>query len=266
MKLPKFDIIDGGYLTYVFGLTAWGQASWPPSYAQGPLIMMDGPEKTIREIQFPPYKSARRAKRAADPNYKKAHERVSLFRKAIEEDPRIRIIRVPGLEADDLVILGAWATKKKSLVLGIDKDLLQASPYLKMYDHHGEQITRKRFQARLAKALQGKKLRGKHIPMILSILGDKSDSVPRLLDKRELWLLWRLLWEKSQPDWHTAYKKFGADLLLNLYTVILPHPSCFDLNKASVFDLVSNGNWNPKTLMPKLLPVYKEMVKSWSIV
>lgn len=263
-KLPNFQLVDGGYITWVYGQTQWGQMAWPPPFLKDTIIMMDSKEKTIREEQSPGYKGERKEKRKGDPYLYESWKRVATFRETIKDDPRVDLVNVPGLEADDLLVLAAWKAKKKPNLLGVDKDLLQAGRYIRMYDYHGERITRTRFQRRLAKTLQSRKLLSSHIPMVLAILGDKSDSVPRLLPPRELWLLWRMLWDDVYPDWDAAYKEFGRSLLHNLSLIILPHPSCMGLNPKDTFEIVRNREWGPK-LLSQLRPYLVKEMKTWEL-
>ncbi len=262
-ELPTFHIVDGGYITHVFGMTGWGQANWPPLFLRDSIVMMDSKEKTIREEQYPKYKGERRKRRKDNPYLHETWKRVRSFREIIHDDPRLTLSQVPGLEADDLVVLAAWKFKSCN-VLGIDKDLLQASRYMRMYNYHGERITRASFQHRLAKTLQSNPLYSRHIPMVLSILGDKSDSVPRLLAPRDLGTLWRMLWDSGTPDWDAAYNKWGKLLLRNLSLVLLPHPSVFNLKRKEMFDIVRAGEWRPK-LLSQLVPYIREEVDKWTL-
>lgn len=266
MTVPRFNIVDGGYLTYVYS-RMWAQVAWPPDYIRDALVMMDD-FKTIRERIDPSYKSARREKRANNPNLYRDHQRVTRFRETVRDDPRMTFVKVNGLEADDLVVLGNWVwrqqLRRKPKVLGVDKDLLQTRG-IKLYDHKGQRIKLQRFQKSLPKTLQSNSLIASQIPLVLSILGDKSDSIPRLLPSRDLGWLWRVLWDKNTTGWKEANRRFNRAFRQNLYATILPHPTCFGLSEMETFNLVAANNWKPKILLPQLLPALQEEVESWPI-
>ncbi|MEK0324230.1 MAG: hypothetical protein QQN63_00870 [Nitrosopumilus sp.] len=265
--MKKIHIVDGGYLTYLYGVSGWASEHWPPTFIRDALFMMDDKDN-VRYDLMPDYKGERKARRAANPDQRRSHDKVESFREIIRGDPRINVVQVSGLEADDLVVLAAWAFRRrkdiKARVLGVDKDLLQGARHLYLYDHNGKRKRISNFQRRLGKTLQSPQIKAAHIPMVLAILGDKSDSIPRLLPPRQLGTLWRLLFDNDgKPDWTAAYRMFGEAFLLNLYTCILPHPSIFGFNPLESFRTLSKGSWSPALLNDISSPSLRKEVRSW---
>lgn len=264
VSLPEFHIVDGGYLSWVFG-QKWAQTAWPPDYIRSAVTMMDRREPTFREERDPSYKQNRRDKRKKDAFLAKETSRIHIFRETMEEDPRVLTISYPGLEADDLVVLGAWLMARragvKANILGQDKDLLQAGKSLRLYNHRGERVTLGRFQSRLPKALQTSPFKFRHVPLCLAIMGDKSDNIPRLVPPRQLWTARDILFETGYEG---ARKEFKDKFLHNLHQVILPDPECFGFSPGKVYELVRENLWGP-SLLKELRPWIKKEVKSWPI-
>jgi len=90
-------VIDGGYLTWVYGSQVWGFNSWNTARLNyvDDIWCMDSPN-LIREQEFPTYKEHRREKAAEDPEMAERKERVREFRDVIYSDPSIRTLEIPG--------------------------------------------------------------------------------------------------------------------------------------------------------------------------
>ena len=87
----------------------------------------------------------------------------------------------------------------------------------------------------------------KDILYTLVLMGDKSDSIPRLVPPYELEAFVGCITD-SDP-WMAAVNRFGwDDVTRNLYLAVLPGPWCFDIegefpSPGEVFELVREGFW-----------------------
>lgn len=218
-----FDyIIDGGYLTYVFGIrqgNGWG--GWVEHRFDryfNSLVMMES-DTCLRTDFHPEYKSRRKAKRKADPVVQDKHDRVTAFREMITEDPVVDTVSYPGAEADDLVAL-AFMGGVAERVIAVDKDLLQVPGMkTKMFTCHLEPVTRKH---RLPKYAMKPYEPWEHL-LTQVLFGDKSDSIPRLLSSvgaraREQYLR---IFTHPDPLAH-GYKIYGDAFLRNLKLLLIP--------------------------------------------
>lgn len=255
------DIIDGGYITYIYSANPFAVSSFPPQSCRGPLIMLDSIGPTFRVQRDATYKAHRKDRKFADQKAFITTTRVRELRERIRDDPRVRTARVEGLEADDLLALAAWRFKSVS-AMAVDKDLLQIEG-IRLFDVRGEEITIPRFQKRLPKSLQKTPLQAEHIPLILALLGDKSDNVPKIVQRGDLWRVWSIVWGNDDP-WKEAYNHYGQRFLKNLYCVILPDPSLFKLSPKEVWRRCQAGEWD-RRMLKELSPEMKKEVKSWSL-
>lgn len=213
--------IDGGYLTWAYG--GLGSKSWPSvrhlySKRSNALICMDSPRSARKEF-YPLYKSHRKERRA---ERSEIFEKVKHFQEYIREDPSLWKFESDGLEADDLVaILGL-----KIPIIGGDKDLLQV-PGIQLTRITGEVLTPRTFLSKQSKTIQlVAKNNHKEILLLLALLGDKSDDIPRLIPPKGLNVMAMLL-QHPEP-WKLAHELYGEKLLTNLYLAILPGPWCYD--------------------------------------
>lgn len=251
----RADVADGGYLSWLYGSASFRHAAWPPRFTgRKPLVFMDSRSELFRKQRSPHYKEGREIKRENDPQWKDRTAMVLHFREIVEElDGRFKFVRIEGLEADDLVALAAWAkSKRKPLrVMGIDKDFLQLHPYLTLRDKDNARVTFARFQDKLPKALHYPRItKGWQILITLALLGDKSDSIPRILALRQVGLafLAALYGYDRERAFQEAYAVYKEKFLVNLYDVILPDPMFFGLSPEETFVLAKNGDWNPGLL------------------
>lgn len=266
------EVADGGYLSWLYGSSTLRHQAWPPKFiGRKPVIMMDSIEPLFRKIRRPTYKEGREIKRDGDSDTADRTQMVREFRNLIvEEDGRFRFIRLPGLEADDLVALACWwyaRPQSPVKVMGVDKDFLQLESNIDLKDKDNVQIDYSRFLARLPLALQGEFHSGWQVLLTLCSMGDKSDSIPRLLPPRNLGLpyLNEWLYNSSRNEaFVAAYQMMGEPFLDNLYDVILPDPELFGFTRQDVFALVVYGKWNAN-LLQRLPEVYRKEVRSWRI-
>lgn len=260
----QFDLVDGGYLTWLYGSKPFARGNWPPQSVRGAILALDCLEKTFRAQRDESYKANRLIKRVDNPDAYATWQRIRELRRDVVEDPRLNCIRIPGLEADDLIALVAWKFfKQKPLeLLAQDKDLLQIRG-LKITDNQGNAVDLPRFSARLPKAITRRPLDRMKIPLILALLGDKSDNIPRLVDRGDLWILNRILsHDKTQTRFEDAYDEYGSKFLKNLYAVVLPDPSIFGYNEGDVLELLSNKKWG-YPLLADLKPEYHQYMNDW---
>lgn len=227
------QLVDGGYLTWAYG--GMGSKSWPSvrhlySKKSGSLICMDSQVSARKEF-YPLYKSHRKERRL---EREAIFEKVKHFQAYVREDPSLWKFEVLGLEADDLVgVLGGSIP-----VIGGDKDLLQI-PGINLSRITGEVLTCASFMGKQAKTLMAV---AQNTPMeillVLSLLGDKSDDIPRLIPAGGLNTLAMILRDKN--PWRVARSLYGDDLLRNLYLAILPGPWCYDPTPSpeELFDLL----------------------------
>lgn len=225
--------IDGGYLSWAYG--GMGSKSWPSvrhlySKKSRALICMDSSVSARKEF-YPLYKSHRKARRDDRPQI---FEKVKTFQEYLREDPSMWKFEAEGLEADDLVaILG-----KTIPIIGGDKDLLQV-PGISLSRITGEVLSPLNFIKRQSQTIQ-RSARGtpQEILLLLSLLGDSSDDIPRLVSRGGLNTVALILTETN--PWLLAYELYGQALLTNLYLAILPGPWCYDPvpSPKELFDLL----------------------------
>lgn len=223
-------ITDAGYLSWVFGSSHYGYNSWIINKNKylaknGNLMVMDA-RPDFRKNVYPAYKQHRRDKLKVDPKQRERVASVRVFRDdVLVADPTIRTIKIDGLEADDLIAMTAdlGYTEK---VVGVDKDLLQIHD-IQMMDHYGTPVDLYSFKKRKAKAIRGLITEPWHILFTLSLLGDKSDNVPRPLPSRRYDLVTGLY--KSETPFQSAAELFqDNEYLLSLWLVLLPDPHVYN--------------------------------------
>lgn len=259
----QYDIVDGGYLTWLYGSRPFARASWPPQSVRGAFLALDCLDDTFRLQRNPEYKANRKDKRFEDPNLYQQWQRIKQFRRDVIEDPRLTCIRIPGLEADDVIALLAWKFSRRTTLqlLAQDKDLLQIRG-VQITDNQGNPVNLARFANRLPKAITREPLKRDQIPLILALMGDKSDNIPRLVGRGDLYIPAQLLRMNRNQAYQGAYEQYGVAFLKNLYDVVLPDPYIFDMNPIMAFEQLKSGGWNHELLA--LLPVeYQEEMSSW---
>ena len=259
--LEHVQVVDGGYLAWKYGSSIERMYSWPPPWLLGATIMMDSRESNRRD-RFPAYKSARISRREIDDYAKRIHRMVAEFQAMIKKDERFNFVEVPGAEADDLVALAAWGygADEPVRVLGKDKDLLQLGSYFTLLDGSGVEVTLENYYDTLPKTLQkAGSLEAWQIPLILAILGDKSDSIPRLCPPGIPGLTWmrELIWGGN--PW--SYLRQTPEAAQNFYNVILPDPHMLGLGIEETVELAAAGKWNHK-LLPKRVVKW---MKKWNL-
>lgn len=259
----KLSLVDGGYLSWVYGTSEERIAHWPQnkglySKQQGKVIIIDGPVNS-RTNYDPNYKSRRADKRANDPDWMIRTKNVIYFREnIIKTDPHLQCEGIHDLEADDLIALLGWNIPGL-LVHGVDKDLLQI-PEVQLQRLDGVRLTIQDFASKIQKTLANLITTPERVVLYLALNGDKSDSVERLVPPRRLDIFQDIM---THPQPFTrAYEHFGSQFLHNLYLVILPGPWCFkDLpSPGYVAYLLENGGLSHYIQMQPLREDVLELV------
>ena len=220
-------VIDGGYAGWVYGSRDFSWKIWQRvrEKYQGCIILMDSPSSYRKEF-YPPYKAHREEKRKKSEYKQRTKEKVVIFQGLLEQDEMFDSLRIWGHEADDLVAVSLFFARKVS-VLGADKDLLQL-PWTRTHIEKidGSKVVLETFLKRTQKTLQPHLKDEWDILLYLSLMGDKSDDVPRLIPPYKLELMVEIL--KKDKPFSFAQEKYGEDFCRNLALTILPAPWVFD--------------------------------------
>lgn len=229
-------LVDGGYLSWVYGtrtsmINAWSTAARPLYSRKRQAVILLDSDASLRVQYYSQYKQKRRTRRAEDPKRRIQRDSVKwLVSEIIEPDPSLSCLKIHGLEADDLVT--AFATSgllpPPVRAIGVDKDLLQIpEKTLQMERISGEPVKLSQFVRRMPKTLQGLITEPLDVLLALTLLGDDSDSIPRLIPPYQLDLAVSFF-ALPANRFSVAYTYFGEPFLRNLYLAILPGPWCFD--------------------------------------
>lgn len=263
-------VIDGGYLAWVFGSAPGRIRLWNnsvktsfSSWANAVIIMEGG--TLFRNEYFPDYKLHRKEIVKKDPASRARRIRVGKFIKTMEQDPILETIKFPGLEADD--IIAAWAVlnwEKRHLPLNltaIDKDYLQLEPLVSISKTDFSIVSFGGWLLRQQKTLQPFLSQPWHVIMMLALMGDTSDNVPRLVEAYKLDHVIQIL--ESVNPWDAALKKYGEDFIRNLYLTVLPGAWCFDPIPSPVdcFKTITSGGLSAWYN----LPMREDIVRSFEI-
>lgn len=253
--MSKYKLIDGGYISWCYGSSLDRQTAWSPLLFRDALFLMDK-GKPLRTEFYPEYKKKRVENRLLDPKKLELYNQVRKFQdEQIWGNDKLCLGSYEGLEADDLVGLFAWIYGTVDLV-GIDKDLLQLGPYLKSYRRLDEtDVKLIDWITKLPKRLHyGIKWSHRLVPLILALMGDKSDSIPRLVPPYKLDELHYVL--SSKNPFLTALSEYGEQSVLrNLYISTLPYPGLFGVRPGELPYLLGERDWNPnRELMSTLDP------------
>lgn len=230
-------VIDGGYLAWVFGsapsrIQLWNRSvkSSFSSWANAIIIMEGG--NLFRNEYYPKYKLHRKEIIKKDPSARARRIRVSRFVDSMNQDPTLETLKFPGLEADD--VIAAWAVLNwhehgtPLNLIAIDKDYLQLYPQVSIHKTDNTIVDFDGWVIRQQKTLQPFLTQPWHITMMLALMGDTSDNVPRLVEAYKLNHVIQIL--ESKNPWVAAFEKYGQDFIRNLYLTVLPGAWCFDFN------------------------------------
>lgn len=216
--------IDGGFLSYIYGvkpefLRSWGQMRRHYTRDSGAVILMDA-HRNFRHDLLPQYKEHRRDAEKDDALKKWKRDNVVFFRGILEEDPSLATIRIEGYEADDLIGLYSWLQPGKTIqVLGTDKDLWQL-PNVHLTNHLGQVTDKTKAIKSFPKGIQSVITSRNKFVLALALYGDASDNVSRIAPKYVTKHIARIM--RSKKPWHTFHDALGAALVFNLKLVFLP--------------------------------------------
>lgn len=246
------NLVDGGYISWTYGCREGTQTEWETARAwyahrNGHVILLDHSFSYRQELDET-YKSRRAERRSADPEKLATRQRVHDFvQNTIKTDEILRTLEWPGLEADDLVALAAMSRRTAGPinVVGVDKDLLQLpTTFIKLRKISDERVTIDNYVRRLPQAIRPYVHRGRDLLLCLVLLGDKSDSVVRLLPLRDFKPLIELLHEPR--PFSIACRWFGEfEVRRNVYLTVLPGPWVFQPTPtpAEVITMLDDGSW-----------------------
>jgi hypothetical protein len=260
-------VADGGYLGWCYGSSPNRWEAWSPLVYNNQLLAMDR-VPSLRNLIFEGYKARRGEMRAASEAKTAVYDMVHQFvhERIYGQEEQLHLIYHPGLEADDIIALLAWKYGISRL-LAIDKDLLQLAPYItgaRLQKLDGEEVTLESYKAKkLPKTLSTVPFDATTIPLLLSLLGDKSDSVPRLVPPGGLMGLQSVL--KEEQPYKAAYREYGQAFLQNILITVLPLPLLFgfDLDRGSeLIYLLDTNRWRPEELWEQLDPQLQLLIYS----
>lgn len=239
---PRTDtrfIVDGGYLSWIYGssydrLNTWTTDSRTKfSKAAGAIILLDSDRLSLRREFDKSYKERRVTRKTEDPVWIEKTRMVNEFKSEwIRPDPSLNTVLIEGLEADDLIALtvSAGILPAPVKVIGVDKDLLQLGDWdcFQMTRVTGERMTLSHFSAKFPKAAIPFIRDPRDVLLALTLMGDKSDSIERLIPPRRLDIFQEVMMNAN--PFRRAKILFGQDFLRNLYLAILPGPFCYACN------------------------------------
>lgn len=240
--------IDTGYLSWIFAATS--SVNFTELLAQIrlkeriPAFVFDS-SKSVRKQEFPEYKKHREEELKQNPQRLLLKQRAEEFKRAFFEIcslHRFPVFQRFGYEADDLLAVGALLGEWNECI-GVDKDLQQLP--LALYSSSFELSTRtESFAKKYPKTLfeGGLQISPSLVPLILAVLGDSSDDVPRLLPRGIKALKQFRDLMNSKTVYSEVLQLFGEAFQRNLQLVLLPH---FSLTTVSPQELVLRCDlWN----------------------
>lgn len=219
--------VDGGYLSWVYGTTP-GFGNWNTvwrEYRQTQIIL-DSPKLWRAEIDAG-YKIERAIRREQDDRIWGRFYLVRSFRRQLVRSGLVPVYLFPGYEADDILALAVLKGLVDRLV-SLDKDLYQIPGAREMMvDISGESIEPEtRLKRKFPKYLHSfMKQTGPQYVWLQAVYGDKSDSVPRLLDSSpkkaqgQVEMSWKY---GASGAFDIGVTLWGISFLSNLKLVTLP--------------------------------------------
>ena len=235
-------IIDSGYLLYGKTATYVERCDIKLSNL---LFAMEGKD-SIRKQRYPQYK----AHRVSNDTSRYVAELRTLMQNRF---PRLYTIK--GFEADDVIALYVYLTGD-NCVIGVDKDLLQIPSINLTFDKKDVGMVNKTLfnSPNLVGKTLYQYLESPLNPyqwlLYLTLIGDKSDNIPRLVDK--LHYGYQQIGEilLSDKPFDTSRGLYGENFLRNLCLVLLPHPELLSIPLSDVIDILDhfiinlpNENW-----------------------
>jgi len=220
-------IVDFGYLSFLLAANFYGE-SWLDARDSYRDALLCGESWTLRKEIFPGYKAGRKVKRDGDAEKEATYQRVRDFRDYMRTDNTVHLVEHEGAEADDLVVALSYRFPGIPII-GVDKDLT-SSPgvWNRMITHKGEKPNP--IWKKLPKYQANCKIAPWSLYLRQALIGDKSDSIPRLLPSNGAQAIWYDAYNPKQPlrsimNFYDIYKE---DLILNLQLVLIPTPLLMD--------------------------------------
>ncbi len=245
--------LDGGYLGWIYGSAVQRMPVWSNVFLmyRRDYLVLDGHELWRKQL-LRSYKSRREEKRARDPELVAKSAQVRMFQEEIlkESFSPERQIHLESYEADDLLALMFLQGDIDSIV-GIDKDYLQL-PGIRLEETGTDE------------AYEFTEYKSRKIPLAiqpidtpsclllcLTLLGDKSDSIPRILPLRRFDIYWNI--RLAECPFRVGLKMYGRRFLQNLLLILLPPPVLlldYEVHPRELVRLIDTGEyWNPQLFM-----------------
>jgi hypothetical protein len=211
-------LIDSSYLSFLIGASNYTlhQFFSNKQYSQY-YHLLDGPNN-VRFKTLPTYKSSR-------DKTSEIRQRVRQVRHFILD--HYLHMRMEGLEADDLIALVHILYPDETFVtFAQDKDMLQI-PNVNIigYSSHGKEKGIKhyyKYAVPKSIAKTGYIINPMDMLLVQSLMGDKTDDIPRVLPKRTFGPVHELL--ASPNAFEQAYNRYGEPYMQALRCVLLPSP------------------------------------------
>lgn len=219
-------LIDTGYLSFIIAtrkylytqtISRWFPASWVLE------------SRSARYDEYPAYKYARLEKRAKNPEKLRVYEQAEEIRGLIAKEESLTRVVSEGGEADDTIAALAYLSTP-DLVIGVDKDysILELTLHLQFADYSGNSTSPlERFVKKLplwmSRVLKSALTR-ENLWITHALIGDDSDSIPRIIYRGDSAVYERIMHEKeTERKIELATKVYGEAVLLNLGLVSVPY-------------------------------------------
>ncbi len=252
-------VVDGGYLSWVFGSDTRRIQLWDSSVKTSfsmwndTVIIMEGGD-LFRNEYYEDYKLHRKEVVKKDPAARARRVRVKLFTESMEQDATLKTTKFFGLEADD--VIAAWVVlnwQKHRIPMNltaIDKDYVQLGTLVDIHKTDGVEVNFESWVSKVQKKLQPVLSEPWHVAIMLALMGDTSDNVPRLVEAYKLQHVIEIL--ESDNPWNASYNKYGDDFIRNLYLTVLPGAWCFEPtpNAVDCFETIASGGLPAWYAMP----------------
>lgn len=224
-------IIDSGYVLY--SKVAYRIEQNDPRMNML-LYAMEGTD-SLRKKEYPQYKANRVATETT--------KYVAQLRVGMRERYR-NLLTIKGCEADDVIALYVYLTGD-NLVVGVDKDLLQIPSIELIMDNKGEMYNKTLANSPnlVAKTIHhyvDEPLGAYQWLLYLTLIGDKSDNIPRLVDKLHYGYATISEILLSDTPFRSAYDLYGERFIRNLGLVLLPHYSLLNISQMDILDILDH--------------------------
>ena len=220
-------LIDAGYFSWVYGTRPqFGGWDTLRMSFKADLFCMDSPQSWRAEVVTRNYKGRRAERRELDPAAMARKEQVEVFRTILREDPLVRSIELEGYEADDLVAVAflnsLYQNNPVDSIIAMDKDLVQVPGlWPKMQRTDGSYV----FDSitglpKRVPMYWGRSKTPRDVLLGQLLFGDKSDSIPRLVYKKDSSLVAAL--KRSEQPFTDLYEALGIPVLTSLWLLVIP--------------------------------------------